>query len=704
MAVTKHWLLSVIGVLTLLPAWGQNNTLVRDIEEVVIEAQTGGPFGDFIGYPTDQIHLYRYDPMAPDGFAPIPFQIDRRKSVDLGANCTGDPPPLTNCETGYAFTPSGDPEPGNLQPGDEIVFLAGDAGPRAPNTIMWKQGGGTAVSDIRYEIEVQDKSSGQIVGQGWVYAFLFLGPHPYEGGSHTQWSQNAQEDPDRPGQRCQWGDPNAARGQKACGWFKATGLPPSRNSQPKANYWKRYLGTWIINRFYITPPGSPTPYGELVDRRKFRAYGQGGETEVTWSTVGCARLLMVKPGPVRTILYIQGAASGPATTRVDWLYPGHVRSRVKLRVHAGVTNIMGYADYLNSIVPSGIFVQSGSSTTPADVINGTPPASTFGQWEDWTQVNTPFGRVVYFFKETRPMNASPPQYWYEDNSARTNTPEFEPGAFGNHGELWPGPTSDLQDRQCDISNPDDERLRWRQFDETVFVAQETGQGPTADAQLFADWMARPLQNVINRQQRGVPIPPPPSPPTCTPSLTPSINPENGRYLDLQPTPGGCSDSTAGFSLYRALGNGAFSFLTTMKAGTVFRDWHVYRGQTYRYYARGMNTSGVEGPASSIVTMTAVDNEVPPAPTGLTVTAGNQTITVDWTDSTAWDLRGYNVYLSLTPGGPYTRANATLVSVPAHSFAATGLQNGTTYYGVVRAVDWGGNEGPNSVEVSATPGP
>ena len=91
---------------------------------------------------------------------------------------------------------------------------------------------------------------------------------------------------------------------------------------------------------------------------------------------------------------------------------------------------------------------------------------------------------------------------------------------------------------------------------------------------------------------------------------------------------------------------------------------------------------------------------PLAPTGLAAIAGDGLIDLDWNDNTEPDLAGYDVYRSTTPGGPYTRLNAALLSVSQYS--DSGLSNGTAYYYVVTATDTSLNVSGNSLEVSATP--
>jgi endo-1,4-beta-xylanase len=87
---------------------------------------------------------------------------------------------------------------------------------------------------------------------------------------------------------------------------------------------------------------------------------------------------------------------------------------------------------------------------------------------------------------------------------------------------------------------------------------------------------------------------------------------------------------------------------------------------------------------------------PPAPTGLTATAGNGQVMLSW--NAASGATGYIMKRSTTSGGPYTVIANNLT---ATSFTNTGLSNGTTYFYVASAVNAGG-ESANSAQVSATP--
>ena len=91
---------------------------------------------------------------------------------------------------------------------------------------------------------------------------------------------------------------------------------------------------------------------------------------------------------------------------------------------------------------------------------------------------------------------------------------------------------------------------------------------------------------------------------------------------------------------------------------------------------------------------------PPAnPTGLSATAGNGTVGLDWNNNGEADLAGYRVYRSTSSGGGFS-AITGLIGTSAYT--DNSVSNGTTYYYVVTAEDATGNESGDSNEASATP--
>jgi hypothetical protein len=115
------------------------------------------------------------------------------------------------------------------------------------------------------------------------------------------------------------------------------------------------------------------------------------------------------------------------------------------------------------------------------------------------------------------------------------------------------------------------------------------------------------------------------------------------------------------------------------------------------YSTGPNRQAIIG---FVVQAGAAADPPPAAPTGLTATAGNETISLDWNDNTEEDLDGYNVYRSTTQGSGYGKLNLALVN--DSDYIDNTVTNGIPYYYVVTAVDFNGHESGYSNEETATP--
>jgi hypothetical protein len=85
-----------------------------------------------------------------------------------------------------------------------------------------------------------------------------------------------------------------------------------------------------------------------------------------------------------------------------------------------------------------------------------------------------------------------------------------------------------------------------------------------------------------------------------------------------------------------------------------------------------------------------------APTGLTATPGNATVSLAW--NAVAGATSYNVKRSTTSGGPYTTIKTGLTTT---TYADTSVANGTPYYYTVSGLG-AGVESPNSAQVTAIP--
>jgi len=128
----------------------QVKTLTRQFDPVVVDVNQVGGSAALENLKIDEWTAYRYD-AASDRFIAIPFQID---DMDSKGSFFGD-----------------DEAAGFIDPNDEISFMPGDAGDRAPAE-KWVSGADT----LRLELAVTDTlNPGETA---WVYLFRNLSPLP----------------------------------------------------------------------------------------------------------------------------------------------------------------------------------------------------------------------------------------------------------------------------------------------------------------------------------------------------------------------------------------------------------------------------------------------------------------------------------------------------------------------------------------------
>ncbi len=134
----------------------------------------------------------------------------------------------------------------------------------------------------------------------------------------------------------------------------------------------------------------------------------------------------------------------------------------------------------------------------------------------------------------------------------------------------------------------------------------------------------------------------------------------------------------------------------------FLDFPGGDARTIEYTLKPVDRDGAEGEGFDFAVL--YNPQIPlAAPAGLTATAGDASVFLDWNDNTEPNLAGYNVYVStIEDVPPASPDNAAPVAVSEYIVAD--LENGTAYYFWVTAVsiDTPPQESPFSNGAEATP--
>ena len=353
------------------------------------EVDTGDKLGD--GTPTDRLLGYRWNPKA-NKFTPIPFQVDEMFTRYLDNSASGFA--LYSGEdqhTTYAFDREGfrlrkedpanpchalpdsptavDPVKG-LDDNDELVFMAGDAGPQAPANAALPRG-----IEAAREVRVTDPSNPGAATYAYVMKAGAKGPHAdadgyvkYTRDANSDYFEYSQSNYDSYGNapkghfmwngQCLGASPDAPGVAELCKnapqdpprdgdlgnlFFKC----PQRHRPVDAatittpRYKFRYDGRWLLTGLQISKDGGDTFGPDLIDRWKARAFAQDPYSETpccgyededkNWG--GSSNLIGEKTGPVRTIRETWGADSGTNVIRRETFYRDTMRQKTFLRVH-----------------------------------------------------------------------------------------------------------------------------------------------------------------------------------------------------------------------------------------------------------------------------------------------------------------------------------------------------------------------------------
>ena len=187
-------------------------------------------------------------------------------------------------------------------------------------------------------------------------------------------------------------------------------------------------------------------------------------------------------------------------------------------------------------------------------------------------------------------------------------------------------------------------------------------------------------------------PPPPAPPAPT-GLAATAG---DKQVALTWTASAGASSYALFLGTSANGEGVAPVKTGI-TGTSYTSPGLTDGTTYFFKLAAVNAGGMST-MSNEASATPAGAPLPPAPTGLTSTAGDAKVTLTW-NAVATAGATYSVFRGTTTNGEASAA--VMTGLTSATFTNTGLTNGTTYFFKVTAVV-GGVSSAMSTETSATP--
>ena len=341
--------------------------LDRPTDPVVM---TGAQLPRLLGSAPANLTAYRYKPArgrrAKRGrWVALPVQVDERAVVDFGTPSGGPgvqgtvygTPPIG--ATALQYTDPNtfvgpDPDP-TLDGNDEVVFMAADAGRRAP--ARSKRPRGTLRAGAT-RVLLQDPQSS---AKAWVYLFQKNGPA-------TQ-----------PADYVRY-DFHLLSGDYRTTYHRGAGPNPEASTISTKDYTAGFSDRWFFDQLGISAGGASG--ADILDGYKFAfALGSCGRSEATFNA-GEGAFVVNKDGPVRAIRSYVGANSGPDTERTDFFYADRHDIVTDLRVHP-IPSLFTQYDLSPAAIGMTYYDERHQGGVPVDGNPDTLPGSTPSLWHLW---------------------------------------------------------------------------------------------------------------------------------------------------------------------------------------------------------------------------------------------------------------------------------------------------------------------------------
>jgi hypothetical protein len=397
-------LLAIVVAVALARASGTSvlyasSTLDRPADPVVL---TGADVPTLNGLAPGDVVAFKYD----GGWQQIPVQVDERAVVNLGDVYDGafaGIDVLTYTDAG-TFTGS-DPDPA-VDPNDEIVIMAKDAGNDPPS--FAEPAGVVSASGVRLLVEdpLAPSESGVV--------FLF--------------EQNGSLDPSA-GQQYVDYHFNLLSGDYKTTYNRTDGPNPENSTVTSPYYAHHFSDRWVSDELHIFDAGATG--ADILDRHKAMfAPGQCVRSEDTFIDAEGA-FIVNKSGPVRGIRAYIGANSGPLTERDHFFYERRQDIETNLRVHA-IPSVMDFFDYspaatgmtyYNDLNPLGVVVDGNPETPAAGAIA-------------WEMITGPQGSLTMAGSvETNILGFGYTSYYLDDTTPPVTQCTGDAFAYGSSG-VW----------------------------------------------------------------------------------------------------------------------------------------------------------------------------------------------------------------------------------------------------------------------------
>ena len=430
--------------------FAQTNTLDRPGDPVVL---TGVKLPTLLSVAPSNILAFRYR----GGWEQVPVQVDERKWTDLGIIYSNSPAKMPGFVYADAGTYCGADTNALFDTDDELVFMAKDAGDRAPADAGFPAG---TLANNPVELTITDPLTN---GTGYVYLFRGNGTlNPSAGRDYVKYQFRL------------------LAGTYPTNYNTADGPNPENSYVSNAWYRTHFSDRWICDEVNVYAGGASGV--DILDRHKnLFAPGYCIRTEDTFCN-GEGAFIANRDGPVRAIRSYVGANSGPWTQRDHLFYERREDKLTYLRVHK-IDGIMDLYDY--SANATGM-VYYNNLNTGGFTINGVPDTVVAGA-VSWEMVTGAQGSLIMAIKVNTDIPAFAPTSYYSDDS----TPSVEQCT----GDAFEYGTSGLWVNQT-IPNTDPKRGEANIFSAIRVIYYEPPGKSVAAARLRQQQAMTPLQVTV----------------------------------------------------------------------------------------------------------------------------------------------------------------------------------------------------------------